>query len=258
MLAELLERIVSLGRSADAAQILRDPALPRSVIIAKGEKFQFHDAEAPIRTMEIESMDDVLEIAQNEEIAPDAEVYFSPARIVVILNRREMREYAALNLQESKRFQAVRALELEPKSFSPKQAVKFIRYELHGVSADSLVAALGRIDFTRKSEGRHTVEHGKESLGRSVEMQVQQADKLPDAFNVTVPVFTNPGIRHTVAVQCGLYLDVEAERVEVRVLTDQVQYALDSAMASVRASLKPLTCPVYYGAPTWGIGDHHG
>ncbi|GJM43460.1 MAG: hypothetical protein DHS20C21_03020 [Gemmatimonadota bacterium] len=254
MLAEFFDRIVGLGSRASEATVIRDSALPRTLIISKGERIEFRRADTPLRIVTLDSFEDVLALVENEDLAPNPEVYFSESSIWVVLNSEDMRECAILDLRESRRFQTIRALESEPRSFTPKEAVKFIRYELHGVNADSIVAALGRVDFTRRSEGRNHVEHGKESLGRSVEAQVQQADKVPDTFEVTVPVFTNSGVRHTAIVRCGLYLDLEAERVEIRVLTDEVQFALDTTMGRIRSTLEELTCPVFNGAPSWKFG----
>jgi len=114
-----------------------------------------------------------------------------------------------------------------------------------------VITALRQIDFTRTSAGKSHVEHGKESLGRSVEAAVQQADKVPEDFVVRVPVYTNPGAgAFLVEVRVMLYLDLEGQQVVLQTMPDELEKAHQVAQARLHEALVancPKGTPVFYG-----------
>lgn len=143
-------------------------------------------------------------------------------------------------------------LEKSPAKMQPKDAVKMLRLELHGGNVSHVIQALSRIDFSRTSAGKTDVAHGKESLGRSVEAAVQQADGVPETFTVAVPVWSAFGFdRYSVQVQFGLYLDLQAQKVELRVLGDEIERVVGLATHAVAADLREAlpSVPVFMGEP---------
>jgi hypothetical protein len=101
------------------------------------------------------------------------------------------------------------------------------------------------------SAGKNDVAHGRESLGRSVEATVQQADKVPTEFEVEVPIWSTPGANLGRSIQFGVHLDLEAQAVELRVLSDSCLAARNHAMAMLAQQLRDdlSTVPVFMGAP---------
>jgi hypothetical protein len=137
-------------------------------------------------------------------------------------------------LQYTDRFETVRGLEARAERLSVLEASKLIRFELNGLGAEKLLGALRKISFVRTGAGEASAEHGKESLGRSVERSVQQTDQIPETFTVKVPVFANQGMRDiTVCVTCGIYLDTENECVQIRPLADEIASAMNAAQNSL-------------------------
>lgn len=251
MLAELFDRIVRLGRDAESVSLHSIEADPRVVLVRHGSELETRSLPPPLRDATLQGLDDVVSFIGSSGRAPRPELYYSDAGVRVLLDAEDRREQATLALAESARFDLLREL-TTPKSFGQREAVKFLRYRLAGTNVDHVVSALRQIDFSRRSSGAGTVEHGKESLGRSVEAAVQQADRIPDAFEVTTPVWTNPGLRQiTATVTVGLYLDLEKPAIELGVLPDEIESALCTALEELRRLLAERLpeVPLFHGAP---------
>lgn len=157
-----------------------------------------------------------------------------------------------VDLVESQRLKLCRAIEAAPRTMHPRDAVKMLRLDLHGGKHEAVIQALSQVDFTRNSTGRSHVEHGRESLGKSVEASVQQADKVPKEFTVGVPVWTNNGFtRYSVLLTFGVFLDLDNQAVELRVLSDECQRVVNQSLLAVVADLRDSlpNVPVFLGTP---------
>ena len=252
MLAEFFDRIVGLAKGAHKVDFHTHDKLPRTVFIRHGDELLEKDLPPAVRAAQLCGFDDLVAAASDLQIAARPEVYVSAAGIAVLLDRADRREAITVPLAPSKRWQLVESLQ-QPKVMQPKDAVKMLRLDLHGGNVAHVIQALSRIDFTRSSAGRTNVEHGRESLGRSVEAAVQQAESVPQQFTLAVPVWSTAGFsRFGVQVEFGLFLDLEAQAVELRVLADEVERARNLALAAVVGELRaqlPAGTPVFLGRP---------
>lgn len=237
MLADFLREMVGHVRASDEAKVIEHPDLGSQFMVSQGGRFHLLEKSPRAREHFVEGLNDVLRFVCSEFLSPMPEVYHSADAIVLLLDGRDRRERVTLRLRETERFSALRQLGLTPARLSVRDAVRFLRYSLAGTNIEPVVQAVRRIDFSRAARATNVVEHGKESLGRSVEAAVQQADKVPEEFTVTVPVYANEGCRESVDVRLGLYLNVEAEAIELFTLPDQVQQAIDVAQARIATRL---------------------
>lgn len=252
MLAELIQKIVELADGARCSSFHTHDKLPHQVFLEDTDgKIEEFDVPPPPRRHELQGFNDILLVVK-DEMSSKPEIFVDKQGLTVHLNRDLRREFVALSLVTTDQFDTLCRLR-PPKALEPRQAIKMLRYELHGAETENIVQALSRVDFTRTSTGRSVTEHGKESLGRSVEDAVQQADTIPDRFTVHVPIWSNPGfVHHTASIECGVYLDLETQKVEIGVLADEINRAL---VRSTRAIVKELTfdlgeeCPVFNGRP---------
>jgi len=252
MLAEFLASVVDLGRQTTAVKFHEHKECPGKLWVQHGDELDQIDAPAPLRGHGLLGYDDLVNALLDPKIAGAPEVYVSGNRIVAFLDRSERRSRVTVDLVESKRLKLCRELEQSPRKMQPKDAVKMLRLELHGGRHDAVVQALSRIDFVRTGAGKSHVDHGKESLGRSVEAAVQQAESIPKDFDVAVPVWTNSGFsRYSVNVNFGLFLDLEEQVVELRVLSDECQRVVNQTMvALVQDLMRSLPgVPVLLGTP---------
>lgn len=252
MLAEALDRLVDLGQQTVAVQFHQHRDVPTKLWVQHGSELKESDVPAPLRGHGLLGYDDLVAALKDKAIAPDPEVYVCGSAVVALLDRKERRSVVRVALSESKRLQLCREFEAKPRKMQPKDAVKMLRLELHGGRHDHVIQALSRVDFTRTGAGKSHVEHGKESLGRSVEASVQQAENIPKDFGVGVPVWTNNGFaRYSVTIEFGLFLDLDEQNVELRVLSDECQRVVNATLVALANDLRDslVGVPVFLGTP---------
>lgn len=251
MLAELVRELRALAKTADGLEILKVPEVPESLFVRRGDTFDVIDVPPRRRDHHLEGLSDVISAVKDAAIASAPEVYHCAEGIVVLLDRADRRSTVYLRTRPSERFEALQRLRTaEP--MTPRDAIRLLRYELHGSGVDALVSALRRADFTRKGTRTASVDHAKESIGSRIEAEVQGLDKLPEDFAVSTPIYTNPGLRQFVVdVRCGITIDFASERVEIRTLADELQRALDFVQESISDALREAlpNVPIFHGKP---------
>lgn len=239
MLAEMIKSIVDLARGAHKVSFESHPSLRNKVFVQHGDQVQEHEAALPPRKHCVDGLDDLLVFVQRPEFAETVEIFYSAAEIRALLDGNTRREESVLMaLRPTTRFQTLCDLQ-KPRSFSVRDAVKFLRFELHGGTVGTVIDALSSIDFTRKSDGRQAAGHGRESLGKAVEAAVQNADRVPEEFTVRLPAFSNPGCKgFQVQVTCGVFLDLQNECVEIRVLADEIERELNAVVNEIGQAMR--------------------
>ncbi len=237
MLAEFIEKLRDMAVRANAGRFYTHEKLPEVVRweSGDGQTTEHYDVPPPLRSHLLEGLADIVAVAEDKLVSALPELWVCGEMVDVVLNRNQRGERARCYLHATEQFETLTGL-TTPRQFEPKAAIKLLRFDLHGADSEGLVQALTRVDFLRRSEGTSTVEHGKESLGRMVEAAVQQADSIPDRFTVTVPIWS--GFATTVSVHCGVYLDLETQRVELRVLADEIQRVTLLAVAGLAVYLE--------------------
>lgn len=250
MLSEFVDRLVTLGQGVQSAEFTVHQLLPRTLFVQHAGKLERIEAPTPPRKHTLAGIRDLVEMLSETEVAPGPEIFISPASIVAMLDGGERIQTATVPLAESVRFRLCQSLET-PREFSPRDLIKFLRLELHSSNLGALILSLSNLDFTRTSSGKTDVRHGRETLGRSVEAIVQQADNVPETFTVHVPIWSTPGCGVIKPITFGLYLNVDKQCVEVRALSDECANARNAAMADLRESLAKSVehAAVFMGAP---------
>jgi hypothetical protein len=252
MLAEFLDRLAKMATEANAVQVIESEAL-RKIIVREGQKVTLHDIPPVERSGFLDGVEDLILAAQDEDMSPDPEIFHNDCSITLVCDRNDRHEAMQMPLRYSSRWKVLNKLAQDQESMPARRLIQLLRFELSGSGIDGVVAALRKIDFTRRSDGSSNVQHGRESLGRSVEAAVQQAENVPETFDVTVPVILNHGLRDatTVSVQCGVHIDVHDETIMVRPLADELMSAQLRAQAAIGTLLRDrLTdVPIFYGEP---------
>lgn len=255
MIADALQVLFNWGRDARTPKLLGGGSvhsrLQDYVLLkaADGSTTQV-DVPPPLRSPVLFTLGDVKQLVDHAE-AP--EVYVCSGGVNVFFDRADRREVASMPFIDSGRFEALRDLE-SGKSFTPRAAVKFLRLTFHGTGIDSVVKALGKVDFKRTSDGKNDIEHGRESLGKSVERSVQQVDEIPEEFEVEVAPFANGDLaKFRARARVAVFLDLENERVELQTLSDEATRIRDAAVSEVADRLQQEIqvegCLVYQGLP---------
>lgn len=131
--------------------------------------------------------------------------------------------------------------DLPRSGMSQRGMISFLRSGFTGSQVSALIAKLRRIDFTRKSDGKSIQEHGRESLGRSVEAVVQGVEEIDDRFTIEVPFFAFSGFRKAYKIEVLLDIDVQEEKFSLCVSPDQIELARAEALGHLASYIEDET-----------------
>lgn len=252
MLAEAINAIGALQSAADVIQIEHVEGVHDCAYMKVGGEVTKIEFPAPVRDHTLSSRDSFVAWVL-DDAAVDVEIYVSPKTVHAFLDRTSRIDQIRVPLERTAAFETLTALAARPFRGGVVDTVKFLRFSLPDL-ATGMVQALRRVDFKRTSTGGVTAEHGNEALGKSVELRVQQAEDIPEVFVVDVPVFRTPGFDGLhVKINVGVYLDTDAQMVQLETLPDQIPQALDRATAHnaklLSDALEGEDVPVFEGTP---------
>lgn len=235
MIAEAIKAIAGLVSSAERMQVMKVEDLPRKVFIRKGGELIERDVPAPERNHTVTGLDDLLRMLDTSGgIATQPEVYVGAGKVEAFLDSSTRVDRVTLPLPRTHRVTALMHLTKEP-SLTIPDAIRLLRFELYGEHSAALIGALRKVDFQRKSAGIRSTEHGRESLGRSVEASVQGVEQIPEEFRVRLPVFNVQGLRSIeIDVAVRIHIQPEQERLHFIPLKDELESALGGALDQVR------------------------
>lgn len=143
----------------------------------------------------------------------------------------------------------------------PKEFVNAFRDKLFDCSEPDLLGKLRSIDFRRKNDGSRSIQHGSESLGRSVEAVVQsRAGELPEFTKLVIPWFEHEDF--VTRQELTVCLDINATDEVMRLVPrgDSLALANQRALQAVKAIVSQgletglltgdsVTVPVIIGHP---------
>lgn len=263
MIRDAIESILAIGKKAADVQTFTSQSLPDVVFLRTGESVtekkippqrivhniarfdDFVEYIARIQTGDIETHD-------HADVVKAPMVFVGPQRIVCVIDPAVRKDFVTMPLLTTERWKTLVTLSA-PAAIGPAELVKLLRFKLNGTGQEKLIADLRRVDFTRTNAGRSDVAHGRETLGKSVEAEVQQAENIPDSFLVETSVYSNPGLRDIkVKVRVGIYIDVINQHFEVGVMPDELQLAIDRTAADVSDKLQAAlpSVPTFIGSPS--------
>lgn len=154
--------------------------------------------------------------------APDLNqmiAFVGRGRVSVVLDETEKRlNRLGMDLQISKPFAFLRALDSSPQYYDQKQIVWKLRTEIgaDNIEPDDLLARLRSIKFASSSDGTSEVRIGRESMGAQVNRTVMSGGTdFPDECTLTVPVYADLVLKYsrpeTQKVVCAIDIDVEKQ-----------------------------------------------
>lgn len=247
MLKEFLEALDAKLRRGDECKVVSVPQRPRQVLLSQGGGREWVNADPPLRQPKFTSLASLLGYVQPEK--DKAQLFLSQTRLVALLDASDRREAATLELTHTDVWRRVQRLR-EWTGFKPDSIVR----ELRNLGAPAhFVAAVRKLDFKRQSGLSAEAKHGRESLGRRVEAEVQGADEIPESFVLDTPVFVEAGCNKPVRVTVDVYLNVQAESVDLRVTADSQDAAVAEVLLDIRETILAAdglaSIPVFLGSP---------
>lgn len=247
MLAEFFDRIRRTVLESAEAKFVVDPNNPRRSYLVQGDQHWPIDAPAPLREHSAANLATFLDLANDRSIAPKPVIWADDTGARLVLDDDDRREVVTLHLVPSRGLVELATLR-DAKAFAPRDLVRWLRFSLPFPGTELLLQSVRSIDFARAATGTSRTEHGHETLGRTVEARVQQADKVPESIRVTVPFWAPGGPTCDVTIVVGVHLNAEGQVIELQLLPDQIAAAEAAAARALVADIDAhVDCPVFAG-----------
>ena len=177
-------------------------------------------------------------------------VWLGEHSVSVVVNDETRRDVGILSLQVTPQFEALQTRATATWR-SQTDMIRLLRLDLAdtlpGDSTD-LLARMRNVRFKSAADGHGNVQHGKESMGRSINAEVLGVDTLPDDVTLAVRVYAVPDLRTTQNIRCAL--DIAVEEQQFRLVPRPMACA--DALAAVGDEIgkilaDELECPIYRG-----------
>jgi hypothetical protein len=256
MLSEALELLQATAVDAADARIIGLPLEPRKYLVQHGDNLEYRDIPPPLRNHKVGSVEDLIQLAKDLDVGGNEEqksiVWHSYCKAVLVVDGNDRRDLATLPLEYGDQFKTLSNLE-QKGWIVQRDLIQLLRVDLKGcITLSNLIENLRKIKFRVSSAGDANVQHGNESLGKSVEAEVSGTDVIPEDVIVNVKVYKNLGETERFPVCCALDIDPHEQKFRFRPMADELEVAKQQAQESIRRRLNlgvPEGVNVYFGEP---------
>lgn len=253
MLQEALEFVYSKADEVAEAEAHRARALdwlstPRELAFEHNGEIKKQAIPASLRGHTVRTVADLIQAGNRWK--KNGVIWLSSQLAILSIDDEDRRDTVTLPLSKSVVFQKLESLE---KGGTLDQAgiIALLRREFrHSPEATTLLTAVRKIKFSLSTAGYSDVQHGNESLGRTIENEITGAENIAELITVPGSVYTNPG-EDVCKFMVGLTLDLDAKNQKflIRPLPDELEVAQQVALQSVRERLEKglPDVPVFFG-----------
>jgi hypothetical protein len=217
---EATDGIAALSEGAAKFEFLKPPAEPEHVYyIRNGQKLERAEADPKPRDHQAHDLATLgricREFAGGEEIGDQQRVavWYSRYGVTAFLDDEQRRDRVRLVLAAS---QQIRMLEKWEGAISWLDQAALIRtLRIHFPGLQGLIEALRRLKFRVNQGGEKVIEHGKTSIGNSLDAELAGTGSLPEDVMVHFPAFAGNNLAIWSSVSCLVEIDAKAEKVAI-------------------------------------------
>lgn len=226
----------------------------RRYVLKLGNEYAIRDIPyyAPARNHTVKDLASLIAIAVK---APSPVIWHNRDQVVLVWDDARRDEWVRFPLTQTSAFAAVR--ENGGKKYQQREFVRLLRVTLAGKIREAavLIPSVKSLKFNQRSEAHSDLQHGDESLGRTVLAQVIGSEAIPEAATLALEVyreFSSPTI-----VNCLVEIDVEKQQLALTPLGDEVEDAIRQAQLDLHDLIvekleaeqlgKTVDVPVYFG-----------
>lgn len=137
---------------------------------------------------------------------------------------------------------------------TPRAHVDFVRFIVQNLrdefdaSAPGLLGTIRNLKMKSLDTYQGEVQHGRESMGRDIQNEIAGADKLPETIVIRVRRWAD--LDCFAEVECLLVLDVDARKLSLQPLADELEQAENAAQKWLHELLSgAVEASVFYGTP---------
>lgn len=250
MLKEALDFLRDRFTVAAGAKLLNVPGDGRIAYVDQGGTLHQIAVTPPLRGHTVNSVDDLIAAAAKWNASPV--VWINGQNIVLVTDDGDRRDRVTLPLVKSAAFSRLTALAKDPE-LDQAELIRTLRVDLQGtIRRAELLAAVRHIKFRASSSGQSIVQHGNESMGKTIEAEVTGAGDIPETVVVECAVFSNPDEREkSFTVGCDLEIVPADSTFRFQPIPDELERVIDAALHGIRdeivAELGDVS--VFFGSP---------
>ena len=228
-----------------AVTILDYPGDPTRKLLVQSGKYQELLVPPPLRSHHVFTLADLVSHALLHE---RGSIWITAKNVVLLTDAADRRERVTFPLERSEAWRQLEALN-ERGALSQKDVIRLLKNYL-GCSS-GMVAIFRKLDFESRIKTSGQVDRSRESLGKSVEAQVQGTADLPEELTVSVPIYVSVGERQTYTIPLLIDYDVQAARILIEPEPDVLAETITAHLEDIRERLnKDLPdYQVYFGVP---------
>ena len=259
MLAELVEKLVSLGSESQTIVYEKPPAEPPHVYFTREQNGDLlrRSAEPAPRQHTALDLQPIIDMAKTwSEYCKIVSIWASRQGVVCLLDDATRRDRVSMLLSWSEQLAVLKGFaQPTPTWMKQEDLVRVLRISLAGCVPTSLLPIVRKTKFRQNAEGETEVAHGKASMGRSMERELTGTSNIPEQITVIVPLWQGFQAHHPYPVECAIEIDVVTERFAIVPLPGEIERAIRKGESDLINHLKAQfvdegsTVMVYYGTP---------
>lgn len=237
MLAEFLTKLIEVSKAAQQPVKIADPAAKADRFILPGgtekliiqptkpKRYSLLDRESLVNAI-VEQLDkyDCTALVDATGVTVVSDDYHDNC---LKLDFEEMWTTAWENMPRGAAFR-----------LNQREMIDWIREKMDGTGLDVLLPMLRTVEFSRAEQSAGVVQRGKESLGRSVEAAVGNADTFPSFVNFNVSMLTRAsGFHLSIELRLNIEPLAAEQKFKLWINSDDVTDALWSTLRHTSAAI---------------------
>lgn len=207
-LAEAIDRIADMARLSRETRIEPVPLERQGIYLVVGP-----DGKAERRLVESQWHDErllaptQLQAFVKERHADDDEgvVFINPTEMIYCYDREDRRDIAGCQFKRTAAWEWLLMADkpLGGDKLGQADFVRLLRITLRGcMGGDDLLRSVRTLKFNANAEASGDVQHGRESMGKSIETKISGLTTFPEEVTLTVQPFEEFG--HRVRIECAV------------------------------------------------------
>ncbi len=183
---------------------------------------------------------------------PDGEIWYSSKQVVCYPQAAERINRLAMDFSFSKPFLFFVDLDAKPKTFSQRDLIFTLRTTLAKCQSKCphFLKLLRDLRFTSGSTDAASIQHGKSSVGKTIQREATGQDAIPEEIVFNVPIFMDK-VACFADIECAVDVDAGTQTIQLVPLPGQVEAAKASAEWVISKRLLEFAdgVKIYHGVP---------
>lgn len=233
MLSDAINTLATLGTKANGIEV-HDLDFRRK-LIRTGDRYEQFRVSPPVRSYTVLDFNSFVSVVRAVAIDTQAIVFVNADGAYCYFDELERSDHVRLPFVRSRAYDAMLAL---GEKRDQRTVITMLREQLANCIDPGFLSIVRRLDFKRRNDGANNLQHGRESLGKSVEQVVQsEQGEIPEYITASFPLWNVRGFASTVTVGYAVSIDIAVEQLSLKPVGEQLVNAIAEATELFAVSL---------------------